>query len=292
MSNEPKANMNLDPEMLAAYIDNRLTTEQRAEVESQLARDPDSYNILVETLKAEEALVEVPDVPIEVPGVPGMRKVRRWTIAAGVLAAAAALALVVRLQPDWSQGRLGDELLFKELAANAGTARSVESRFSHLPHQPLRVSRGGADSVSQNPALLSFVGRLQQDASSDSGSIRHVLGVGLVLAGRYDDAIRELQLAAEHAPDPTVSSDLSAAFLARASVTGDREDFTRALEAADRALSTSNRSAAALFNRALAAEGLNRNSEARRDWTELLQVETDDGWRDEAERHLQRLSNR
>ena len=59
MSSEPRAGMNLDPELLAAYIDQRLTPEQRAAVEAQLAKDPDSYAVLVESMKTVDALAEV-----------------------------------------------------------------------------------------------------------------------------------------------------------------------------------------------------------------------------------------
>lgn len=75
MSNEPKAGPGLDPELLAAYVDQRLSPEQRAAVEAQLAADPDSHAVLVETMKALDAdAAKVPGVP-EVPKVPGVPKV-------------------------------------------------------------------------------------------------------------------------------------------------------------------------------------------------------------------------
>ena len=56
MTNEPKAGDGLDPEVLAAYLDKRLPPDERAAVEAKLATDPDSYELLVELVHANEAL--------------------------------------------------------------------------------------------------------------------------------------------------------------------------------------------------------------------------------------------
>jgi tetratricopeptide (TPR) repeat protein len=279
MSNEPKASMNLDPEMLAAYIDKRLSPEQRAEVEAQLARDPDSYAVLVETLRAQDALDGARPVPARSRG-------RTWAIAAGVLATAAALVVAI-VQPDW----LGREPSLVALYAAAGPERTIEARLSGYPHAPLRsVSRGAT--ANDNLALLTAAGELERAASQrpdiENG---HAAAVGLLLTGRIDEAINQLEQVSTQSTEARYRSDLSAAYAARAARSDDQDDWKRSLDAARRALSIDPALVEAQFNAALAAEHLGSLDEATRLWQDLVRSDADSGWRSEAEQHVAALSS-
>jgi CHAT domain-containing protein len=292
MSNEPRASMNLDPEMLAAYIDNRLTPEQRAEVEAQLARDPDAYAVLVETLKA---LDEVPELRVEPPAPKGRTVKRPWATAAGLLAAAAAIVLVVRLQPDLLQ-RLGGERVdprFEKLVGAVGTERYVEARlsggFKYAPARP--TIRAPQESSQDNLALVAAAGELQKVARlTPTPDSLHAWGVAQLLLGQHDGAIDALSRAATQSGDREMFSDLAAAYVTRAQFAGRAEDWPQALSAATRATEQASPPLReALFNRALAAEALNLRSVAEQFWSAYLEAETDADWRAEATRHLEAL---
>jgi CHAT domain-containing protein len=299
MSNEPKAGMNLDPDMLAAYIDKRLSPEQRAEVEAQLARDPDSYAVLVETLKA---LEEVPEAQTKVPGVPGVPEVRvpgsrRWVIAGSLLAAAAAVVLVVRLQPDLLERLRGDRVdpRLERLVAAIGDERYFEARitggFKHAPLAP--TTRAPRELSQQNLALLAAAGELQKTAQqAPTAQNLHAWGVAQLLLGQLDGAIDVLSTAATQTDDRALLSDLAAAYVTRAQLSGRSEDWPQALSSASRAVEQSPRPIPeALFNRALSAESLNLRSAAEEYWNAYLTVETDPAWRAEATRHLDALKS-
>ncbi len=88
----------IDPETLAAYLDGRLSATERAAVEAKLASDDDSYELLVEVMRTQDALPE-----------PQVQSGRRWWWAAGAVAAAAAVVLAVRLGPTSSPAASPDE---------------------------------------------------------------------------------------------------------------------------------------------------------------------------------------
>ena len=84
-----------------------------------------------------------------------------------------------------------------------------------------------------------------------------------------------------------IDVNLAAAYLAQADFTGSRQDLSKALDAADRALGRNPALPAALFNRALALERLG-DPRAPAAWQAALQAESDPAWRDEMTRRLRR----
>lgn len=291
MSNEPKAGMNLDPEMLAAYIDKRLTPEERAAVEAQLANDPDSYAVLVETIKALDQVPEVRRVP-QVPRV-------RWTIVAGVLAAAAAALALFVAQPEWLQRFRGERVdpRMARLVAAVGEERYIEARLTGgFKYGPLKsVNRSQQDLSNSNLSLVAAAGELQKAAAHNPDTATlHAWGVAQLLLGQLDGSIESLSAAASRSDDDkAVLSDLAAAYVARAAAMNRSEDWPRALTAANKAVEgTSNPIREALFNRALAAEALNLPSVAAQYWDAYLAVETQPEWRAEATSHLRKLRER
>src|SRR5688572_28251971 len=112
------------------------------------------------------------------------------------------------------------------------------------------------------------------------------LGVGYLIQGDIDRAITTIEDAASQMMAAAPWSDLSAAYLAKAERTPPRkiEYLARALEAAEKSLKIA-RTNDALFNRALAREGLAPYTGAPAAWSEYAAVEGDPAWRAAAERH-------
>lgn len=309
MTNEPKAGKGLDPEMLAAYIDNRLPPEQRASVEAQLANDPDSYAVLVETMKAlddgsvPEALgggnpprspvepVTTKPIAVVVP-MPTRGSKTRWMVAASALAAAAILVMVVRLQPTLLSPSGDTDADLVSLVKAADGVRRTQGRLSGgFQHAPLRPTRGRVDSiVSPDDWDLAAVVRAVEEAPSGQGPRREqVLGVGYLLLGRTDAAVSALQSAAQANPnDATVQSDFATALLERASVTASGDDLRAALSAFDRSLAIDSSAPEALFGRAMALELLH-DPAAVQAWERYLAVDPSSAWAEEASQRLAAL---
>lgn len=300
MSNEPKAGPGVDPEMLAAYIDKTLSPEQRAAVEARLDADPDSYAVLVESLKTIDALESSAPKLAEFGASEGGRKGKvlpfgRWVIAAGSLAAAAALAMAI-VQPElwrWLRGDGVDSSL-ERLVEAVGNERYIEARlsggFRGGPFRP--VNRNSPELSSQNLALLSAAAELQRSAGARTDSAHlHAWGVAQVLLGDLDSGIETLQSVIQAQDSPAARSDLSAALLTRAQ-RGRPSDLPAALEHADAALSVSADFPEALFNRALALENLRLRDEAIAAWRRFLEVSQDRQWTEIARQKLQALESK
>jgi CHAT domain-containing protein len=109
------------------------------------------------------------------------------------------------------------------------------------------------------------------------------LGLAQLIQGDIDRAITTIADAASQDSKPAPWSDLSAAYLAKAERTPQRrvEYLALALEAAEQSLKIS-KTNDALFNRALAREGLAPYTGAPAPWSEFTSSETDTAWRDAA----------
>jgi len=314
MSNEPKAGGSLDPEMLAAYIDKRLSPDARAVVEAKLATDPDSYELLVELIHANEALKgeqpqeETTNEPVDrpepqaktgavVPLVPKPKRTRGWAIAGGVLAMAAALVLVVRLQPDLLQRLRGGDAVDPQLAklvAAVGEERYIEARLTGgFKYGPLKsVTRGSGDLSQQNLALLAAAGELQNRVrNSTAAADLHRWGIAQLLLGDTDGALSALNAAVAVEPSSTeYLSDLAAAYLARHAQRNTAEDLPAALENAEKVLDLDAAHREALFNKALALGKLGAADAAVEAWREYVKVDPDSPWAAAAASHLRPLS--
>jgi CHAT domain-containing protein len=305
MSNEPKAGKGIDPEMLAAYIDNRLPPEQRAAVEAQLATDPESYALLVDTLEAldddEIKALEVKE-PLKqpMPFAPKSPKspFRKWMIAGGALAAAAAILLVVWTQPDLLMRLRGQPAVdprVERLVAAVGEERYLEARLTGgFKYGPLRsTSRGAGDLASQNLALLAAAGELQKEAEHDqSARTLRAWGVSQLLLRNEDAAIESLDSATMVDPSCDLCfSDLAAALVTRFQRNAAASDLPRGIEAAERALELNPGLVEAAFTRALALELMPLRESAIRSWNEYLQKDQASPWAAEARRRLAALES-
>lgn len=302
MSNEPKAGKGIDPEMLAAYIDNRLPPEQRAAVEAQLATDPESYALLVDTLEAldddEIKVLEVKD-PLKqpIPFAPKSPKsrFRSLVIASGALAAAAVIAVAI-VQPQWLQRYLGSDVdpLMARLVEAVGDERYVEARLTGgFRHGALRPATRGTEGLSQqNLSLLAVAGEAQGRAKAiPSSENLHVLGVAQLQLRDPESAVRTLESAVEASQfaAPDLLSDLAAAYLDGAKRLSRPEWIPRALETSLKALEAAPTHTVALYNRALALEAIGAADSAVDAWQQLLATEVDPAWRAEIEQRINEL---
>lgn len=273
--------------MLAGYVDGTLTSDEHRTVEGHLADCDNCREVVAETSLAREAM----GVPAEVPAAaePAGRVVtlasrgRRWWPTMGVLAAAAVItvALVIPRMMRPADPSARPELA--ELVAAVGEARPFEARltggFRYGPLAPvMRSGEGGG--ATPRPEVAAAVAKLEIKALSDSGvASQAAAAAGLLVAGQVPDAVQGLERVTQVEPGRAAYwSDLAAAYLVRATRTGDTEDHRRALEAADRALALAPRLPEALFNRALALDGLGRADEAREAWDRAVAA-SDSDWR-------------
>jgi CHAT domain-containing protein len=280
----------IDPETLAAYLDGRLSATERAAVEAKLASDDDSYELLVEVMRTQDALPE-----------PQVQSGRRWWWAAGAVAAAAAVVLAVRLGPTSSPAASPDERISVLIAAVNGERYVAPRLTGGFPSGPIRSAtrsaspdpsnRGTADLSSQNLALLAAVGEAQKRSLADPNAANlHAEGVGLVLLGSLDQAIDTLESASANAPENSaILSDLAAAYAARAASAQSARDWSNALDRSERALRMNPALTEAAFNRALALESLNLDG-ALVAWRTYLDLDRSSAWADEARDRLAKLS--
>ncbi len=279
----------IDPETLAAYVDGRLAPDERAAVEAKLASDDDSYELLVELMRTQDALPE-----------PQVRGGRRWGWAAGAVAAAAAIIIAVRLGSMTPSGPQQDPRIEALIAAVNGE-RYVEPRLTGgFPSGPVRsatrgssdpTNRGTGDLASQNLGRLAAVGEAQKRSLADpSASNLHASGLGQLLLGSLDQAIDTLESASANAPeDATILSDLAAAYAARAAGAQSARDWSNALDRAERSLRLNPALVEAAFNRALALEALNLDS-ALVAWRTYLDLDRSSEWATEARDRLAKLA--
>jgi tetratricopeptide (TPR) repeat protein len=125
--------------------------------------------------------------------------------------------------------------------------------------------------------------QLETAASGQAASQHAAIGIAALSLGDTDRGVAALEEAVRQAPDdPRYLSDLSAAYLARASRTDATDAWQLALRTADRALAIAPSMGEALFNRALALNGLHLTDQARAAWLAYLKVDPDSAWGREA----------
>jgi tetratricopeptide (TPR) repeat protein len=280
-----------DLETIAAYLDGRLSERERARVTEHLASCEECYAVFSESAQTPplEALS-----PARGQGWRARLNAPRviWPSAAAVLVAAAAVVLFVGtggVMP-WRQGQ--SEL--RALVAAAGTDRFIEARlaggFAYGPVRgPVRAGRSTPPAVSPDVRIAAAAGEKALAGVGSPGAL-HTLGVASLILGDIDRAIPTLERAVEpSSPDARFLSDLSAAYLARATRDGHHQDLVKALAAADRAVKANPMLVEALYNRALALERLSLRDEARTAWDDYLSEDNQSGWADEARLHLSAL---
>jgi CHAT domain-containing protein len=271
-----------EAEQLAEYVDGRLHGAARTRVELHLADCERCRDVVAGAVQLEA------EEPAVVPFRPRRKVI---AIGSGVLALAAALILVVRVQPQLNP--FGGPTPYEELVAAVGTNRTIEGRLTGgFKHGPLRsVTRSGSPSTGDQYKLLAAVARAQDDAQRDPKPEKlHALGLAYLLVDEYDKSITALEDAVGQREDPRILSDLSAAYLQRGRLTGRPEDYPKSLAAAERAIHIAPDLVEPYFNRALALEALNLHDSATRAWQEYLSRDPSSEWAAEVRNRPRKLS--
>jgi anti-sigma factor RsiW len=268
-----------EPEQLAAYIDGGLPPAERTTVERHLVGCADCRDVVGETVRT------VRDLPSVIEVAPSRWK--RLTVAGGVLAAAAAVVLMVRLQ----QPSLYYVPEMAGLVKATGETRPITARltggFAYAP--PPSPTRGAGSQASIEVAgAAEAVRAVAARTPTPSGDA--ALGVANVFLGDLPQAVVALRKAAASG-DSRILSDLSAVLLAEAERTGSNATAKEALDAADAAVRDPNAPIEAFFNRALALEAL-PSPDAPEAWRTYLARDSNSDWAAEARLHLERLTRR
>jgi tetratricopeptide (TPR) repeat protein len=271
-------------EILAAYVDRMLSEDERAGVERHLSTCTDCRDIVTDT--ALFVLEEREREQVRPAGPTVLRFPRKWIVAGGLgagLAAAAALILAVWL-PSASRTDAAPHLDALIAAYATEPARPVEGRLSGpFEYAPAPSQTRGTSDTEISPDVRIAAGRIEEEAQRDpSPATAWTLGIARLGLRDYDGAIAALEESARAHASAALESDLAAAYLARGRNTGSADDFTKALAAADRALTAQPGLPQALFNRALALQGLRRSDEARSAWQSVATREGTSPWAAEA----------
>jgi len=288
----PRAPEHLDAESLAAFVDGRVSAEERAAMEAHLAGCEDCYEALVEVTRTlEDVAGPVATAPVVSLQAPAIAPPRRWNrTAVAILATAAVLILAVGFW--WARRPTPLQTALVALADAPRDARFSPGRLSvdreWKPVAPLLRGPGGdAVSLEVRSAALAVA---NLTAADRTGAALHARGLALLAMGDLDAAIDALERAAatEGADPATTRADLSAARLARFRQAGNPADAQRALEDADLALRANPRAAPALFNRAAALDALGDREKSTAAWQAFLDADPSSPWSAEARRRLSR----
>ena len=161
--------------------------------------------------------------------------------------------------------------------ARRGTAARARGRGGALRAHQDEARRADLRTGSRRPARAAT-----QVRARDEG------GGAQLLTGNVDASIATLQDAARLAPrDRDTQVDLAAALIARGQQRNVAADYQTALELLDALAGPVSREA--LFNRALALEGVGQRDEAATAWERYLAVDSGTGWADEARGRLAAL---
>jgi len=273
-----------DLETIAAYLDGRLGTRERAAVAAHLAECQACYFVF-----SEAAQTHVAETAAEPRAEQAWwRQPRVLWPSVGALATAAAvwLAAVTGVGDRWR----GTQPELRALVAAVGTDRTIEPRLTGgFAYGPLRGPvRGAADSGGVSPDVRIAAAQIEKGAgTSRTQDAMRLLGVAHLVIGETDRAIALLEAAAsEPTADARTFSDLAAAYLVRADEERRADAVTAALQMSDRAIARDRTLAEAWFNRADALEHAGRVDEARRAWRAYLSIDSQSGWAAEARAHL------
>ncbi len=277
-----------DPGLIAAHADRRLSGAEAARMDEHIAGCPDCSEVFAETLRF--SLSEDQEAEGRRSAVPPFLRRPAFKVAAG-LALAASLLLAIRLYRAPSRPAAP---LVAELAQAIDERRFVEPRLTGFNYGRLIVLRSGdmpKGLDAQPPAVLTAVARIRERAENDpSPEALGALGITYLVSGDVFEAVKALESASAQEPENArLLSDLSAAYLARATQADEPADIPKALESAEKAIALPDPPDEAWFNRALALEGLHLVDAARKAWEDYLQRDPASGWADEARQHLERL---
>jgi tetratricopeptide (TPR) repeat protein len=280
----------LDSELLASYIDGRVTSTERARVEAHLAGCDDCYFVFSETFQESGGEAGL------APGT--VLRPRRWTTQVGWRAAAASLAaaaaVVVAVQVFRSDTGRSETLVaaLTELERASGPNRRFAPRLSEVGTYKPQAAVLRSGSPNDEVPLSLREAALKVETAAKSGNLgaqeRRALAVMYLTLGDAQNAAEIVSPIAETTTDAALLNDIGAALLAR----GGEGDATRALELLERVVGREPNRPEAWFNLGLAAEAAGAPTRARDAWTRYLAIDPSSEWAGEAREHLDKLPQR
>jgi tetratricopeptide (TPR) repeat protein len=281
-----------DLEMIASYLDGRVTEHERTHVARHMAACQTCYFVFTEAAqmrRTEATVARKPEPPSPVPSPTSPVAAVAWKTASAAvgIAACALLAIQVGIVP-W---RTSESSELRALVAAVGTERPIAARLTGgFAYGPLRgVTRSG-DSANRtiSPDIRIAGAQIEKQAiERRTSQTLSALGTAYLVQGDIPRAITALEQAADQPnPDARILNDLAAAYLARGTRDNDAADFAKALTLAARVIAANPRLVEGWFNRAYALERLGSPNEARRAWEDYLKVDEDSDWAAEARRHI------
>ena len=274
-----------DAEILAAFIDQRGTEQERRMVTEHLSVCDDCLAVVGEATRFADSSEP------ETRGVEGGASIRRFPTP--LLLAAAAMLIVVIGAAIVVMRRDAAPASYNRFVAatNEMTHRPYEGRlsgdFEWRPSEP--VLRSGETAERSDPRWL----RLQSAAGevlADERTAEEQRARAELVAGDPERAVYALRSRADaDRGNADLWSDLAVAELTLAHRSGDRGAALRAAAAAEQAIQIDGSNAAAWFNGALAAEQLGLIPQAREAFTRYLDLDPNSPWTEEARERLERL---
>lgn len=162
--------------------------------------------------------------------------------------------------------------------------RPLEARISGFPYVPRVINRGTEDESDIQLDIMKGKAADLIELSGTDADILHAHGIGVLLGDDPKNSTAPLQAAAAAEPNnATYQNDLAVALIAAAR--GNPQMLESALAACDRALRIDPNSPDALFNRAVALQGLERAEEAIAAYDRYLAVDPSSQWAAEARKN-------
>lgn len=283
----------LDAATIAAFVDRTLDPAARAAAEAHLAACADCREVWVETNEMAsdaEAGAGGASAPTAAPATRG--RSRRWIYGIGGLATAATILLMAWNTNSVRSLQDGERPSVDLILALTHGQRFTEAQTSvELAWQP-RPSPVRGDITAGRSDAARLADDIREAArTAPSVESLHRAGLAALIVGRTAEAVQLLDQASRRdgPRPPGFEVDFTAALLESCRTGCSSERRLLALESAEASLQKSPRSPSALFNRALALEGLERVDEARRAWQEALLYQSDPGWRAEVAGRIERL---
>src|SRR5262245_41502774 len=282
-----------DAETLAAFVEGRLRDGDRERLAGHVADCEACYFVFTEGARMQPATQTAGKVVQNWRG--WVQKPRViWTSAGAALATAASVWLMVGGRWMTMSGGSQSPPELRALVAAVASERAIEPRLTGgFAYGRMRsaLHTGESSTIQLSPDVRIAAAKIEKDANANrTPQALRLLGIAHLVVGSADRAVSTLEEAANHPnPDARTLSDLSAAYLSRAARTNQREDLTKALAAAERALASDDKLAEAWFNRAYALERLQLVQQAHDAWRDYLKMDPESEWASEARSHMKTL---
>ncbi len=270
----------LDAELLAAYIDGRVTAAERREVEAHLARCESCHFVFAESFR--ESAERVPQAQAS----RWRSAPTLWRAAAGLAAAAAVVIAVQVNRGDSEDAEQPVTVALNELQAVSGPYRTFEGRLSDTPaYRPLAAPVRSGSTASELPLAVREAALKVEDAAR-GGRPEQLRALTIMHLTMRDPqkASEVLSAVANSGSDPALLNDLAVALLA----SGRQDDRKRAKDFLEQIVARDPNRAEAWFNLGLAAEATGDMTRAREAWTHYLTLDPSSSWASEARARLKK----